>query len=67
MLQVLVQLVVLADLVRVLDVLLELLLVVADGRQDVPDLVDDVAVEDDACVSGLLPSSCTRMITEISM
>lgn len=44
MLQVLVQLVVLADLVSVLDVLLELLLILTDGRQDVADLVDDVPV-----------------------
>ena len=48
MLEVLVELVILAYLIGVLDVLLELLLVLADGREDVPYFVDDVAVEDDA-------------------
>lgn len=44
MLQVLVQLVILADLVGVLDVLLKLLLILPDGRQDMSDLVDDIPV-----------------------
>lgn len=66
MLEIFVQLVVFADLISVLDVMLELFLVLANSGERVSNLAHDIADENDSCVNKVLPNSCTTTMRTIS-
>lgn len=66
LLQILVQLVVLANRICVLNVLLEVLSRLPHQRQSVPDFAHDITNQYYSCFLLEVPTICTRIITKIS-